>query len=508
MPLDTSIALNAKAPEFNPLQQALQVAQFRAYNANGLAQQQALAANRATSAAYQQAVDPNTGQLDTNKLSALIAADPDSAYNYATTMKNVMDARQAQQTYDKGQIGMNNDQIDNYKKAIGFLAQQFATLDPSDPNFNGKLLTIGADAAKLGHVDPNMVASTIQQVPQDPTQRAAWFQQKLASMKDAAGQLDSITAKPTQIDSGGSIMYKDTNPITNPSIVGTTINKTMDPVSASTPTPYYDRSTGESGNIPRSQFAVGGQPPPIPTVAQPANMPTSGGQAAPMPSGSAPGAPRGFVPTGPALGAAGIADDAGKRYGALTAAASTAKQVMGQYDNAASLISSTMKGKGSGGAIDAAAVLNSFGVPVGKDAVESRQLLSNYLNSATDQAAQALGMSGSDARLAAVKAGQPSADTMNGPALYKSIMHVKGLQQAVFEKHQAETAYLAANGNNTSKLNEWEAQWNKSFNPEVSYVRALNNPQEQEAAMQEMKARGKLGQWMEDYSAMKKMGAF
>jgi len=51
MPLDTSIPLQTKAPEFNPLQQALQVAQYRAYNANGLAAQQQLAANRATSQA-------------------------------------------------------------------------------------------------------------------------------------------------------------------------------------------------------------------------------------------------------------------------------------------------------------------------------------------------------------------------------------------------------------------------------------------------------------------------
>jgi len=179
MPLDTSIPLQVKTPEYNPLQQALQVAQFRYMNANGLAQQQAVNANRATSQAYQQAVDPTTGQLDTNKLSSLIAANPDSAYNYAATMKGVQDMRQAQQTYDKGQIGLNSDQIDNYKKGLSFMTQQFATLDPNDPNFNAKMLTIGTDAVKLGHIDPNMVISTMSQIPQDPNQRAMWFKQKL-----------------------------------------------------------------------------------------------------------------------------------------------------------------------------------------------------------------------------------------------------------------------------------------------------------------------------------------
>lgn len=514
MPLDTSIPLQAQAPQFNPLQMALQAAQFRAYNANGLAAQQQLNANAATSRAYQQSVDAN-GQLDTNKLSAALASDPDAAYNYATTMKGVQDMKQAQQTYDRGQIGLNNDQIDNAKKAYTYTAQQFGKLDPTDPQFDAKLLKVAADTVQFGHVDPKVVISSLNNVPQDPAGRAAWLQRGIAAAQDATAQLTAITAKPTLVDNGGSQQYVDTNAVTNPGVVGQSFTKTMDPATASTPTPYYDSSSGQSGNIPRSQFAAGGgQPPPLPpTLPQSPNMPTSNGQAAPIPSGPAPGAPRGFVPTGPALGAGGIADAAGQRYASLQTAAQQAPQLMKTYDLAGQAVKGAIaQGKGSASIANASGVvhtiLDALGQKTTGDQVKDYQLATNYLNSAADQAASSLGLSGSDSRLAAAKAGQPDPNNMNLPALQEAIAHAKGLQQAVLDRQQATTNFLAQNGNSTANLNQFEAKWNKSFDPDVSYIRSLGSPAEQQAAMQRLKAQGQLGAWMKNYQAMKSLGAF
>lgn len=271
MPLDTSIPLQVKTPEYNPLQQALQVAQFRYMNANGLAQQQAVNANRATSQAYQQAVDPTTGQLDTNKLSSLIAANPDSAYNYAATMKGVQDMRQAQQTYDKGQIGLNSDQIDNYKKGLSFMTQQFATLDPNDPNFNAKMLTIGTDAVKLGHIDPNMVISTMSQIPQDPNQRAMWFKQKLNAMQDATAQLNNLKPATGSVNTGGGTMTTNTDPLTgavtktgyipntiSPDVAASLVDVTNpDGSHSKVPTAQVLQQTGLAGVLPPQAFPQG-----------------------------------------------------------------------------------------------------------------------------------------------------------------------------------------------------------------------------------------------------------
>ena len=227
-----------------------------------------------------------------------------------------------------------------------------------------------------------------------------------------------------------------------------------------------------------------------------------------MAAGGAPQQPGGGYATGAPLGDQGIADDAAKRYGALQQAAGQAKPLMQTYDLAADNLRQTIAGKGAGAALNMPALLNTFGMHVTPDAVKNNQLLVNYLNSAADQAASSLGLSGSDARLAAAKAGQPDASNMNAPALLESIQHVKGLQQALLDRQQAATNFLAQNGNNTSQLPQFETKWNQAFNPDVSYIRSLSDPQAQQAAMEKLKAEGKLQGWVRDYQAMKALGAF
>jgi hypothetical protein len=349
-------------------------------------------------------------------------------------------------------------------------------------------------------------------MPDDPAQFKPWFQQKLASFQDVGAQLGSITPKPTQVDNGATKQYIDTNPISNPGIVGTTIQNQLSPESATAPVGVMGPGN-TPGVVPRGEmWGVGvsgaGTPqiniPPLPTGANQQGA----GQAAPMP-GQAPGVGQPhFVATGLPPGASGIADDGAKRVASLQQAAQQAKPLMQTYDLAAQALKGTMAGKGANAALNVPALLNTFGIQAGSDAVKNNQLLANYLNSAADQAAASLGLSGSDSRLAAAKAGQPDPNNMNGPALLESINHVKGLQQAVLDRQQATTNFLAQNGNNTSALPQFEAKWNQSFNPDVSYIRSLGSPEDQQAAMQKLKASGHLQQWTKDYQAMKALGAF
>lgn len=506
MPLDTSIPLQVKAPEFNPLQQALQVAQYRYMNANGLAQQQAVNANRATSDAYQQATDPTTGAVDNNKLVGILSQNPDAAYNLPQVIQGINTQKQQQQTLQRGDIGLNNDRIDNYKKALSFMTQQFSTLQPNDPDFNAKMLKIGSDAVQLGHIDPNMVVSTMAQIPQDPNQRATWFQQKLASMGDALQQLNAKNPQFAQVNTGPATVAVNQNPLAQGGVgaVGYTVQNGLSPSDAASPVTV--NANGQPTMITKGQFATGAQG----GGAQNTQPGAQGGQ--PPAQGGAPAIP-GQLPGGgfsasPPLGADKIAGDAAARYGNLQQAASQAKPLMQTYDLAAQALQSTITGKGAGAALNVPALLNTFGIQAGSDSLKNNQLLVNYLNSAADQAASSLGLSGSDSRLAAAKAGQPDASNMNAPALLESIQHVKGLQQAVLDRQQATTNFLAQNGNNASTLPQFETKWNQSFNPDVSYVRSLGDPAAQQGAMQKLKAEGKLQQWTKDYQAMKALGAF
>jgi hypothetical protein len=451
--------LQAKTPEFNPLQQALQVAQFRAYNANGLAQQQALAANRATSAAYQQAVDPNTGQLDTNKLSALIAADPDSAYNYATTMKNVMDARQAQQTYDKGQIGMNNDQIDNYKKAMGFMTQQFASLNPNDPDFNSKMLTIGADAVKLGHLDPNMVVSTMQQIPQDPSQRQMWFKQKLNAMQDATAQLNNLKPQVGSVATGGGTTFTNTDALTGQVTPTTTIQNTITPDAAAQLVDVTN-ADGSHSKVPMAQVlqktGMGGV---LPPQGQPQGGTGDGG------NGRYPGG--GSFQTSPAAGIVDANQKANAAGGDMLVADQQSNAQSGarinMLQNAQQALSSSDTGQKSEGLQNLRGALVTFGLASQEQAnkVASYDEANKYLTQYAQNKAASFGH-GTDSQLAAAMTGNGSTKISNLAA--QDVVKVNiGLERM----DQARMQAWQNSGLQPSQYAQWKSQFGSTMDPRV-----------------------------------------
>lgn len=509
MPLDTSIPLQAQAPQINPLQQALQVAQFRAYNANGLAAQQQLDANNAASQAFKASTDPTTGQTDYNKFRSIMAAGA-GAYNLPQINQQITAQQQAQQTLDRGQIGLNNDQLDSAQKHLGWAYQTAGAIANNPSATTTDVMSALRRAIDANQITPQIAAQAIADMPGADAPKGAlqqWAANHVAQAAGQAQQLGIMLPKTGSIDKGDQILLTNTNPVSGDVTQTGSINKAIDPVTASSPVQVMGPGN-TPGVVPRSEMW---NAPPLPTGQNPAGA----GTAAPMPSGPQPGgaapgqsAPSHFVATGAPMGAPGIADDAGKRYGALQQAAQQAKPLMQTYDLAAQALKGSMAGKGANTALNVPALLNTFGIQAGSDSVKNNQLLANYLNSAADQAASSLGLSGSDSRLAAAKAGQPDPSNMNAPALLESINHVKGLQQAVLDRQQATTNFLSQNGNSTAALPQFETKWNQAFNPDVSYIRSLGSSADQQAAMEQLKKQGKLGAWMKDYAAMKNLGAF
>jgi len=490
MPIDSSIALNANAPKpFNPLQQALSIAQFRALNASGLAQQQQLDANRATSAAYQQATDPTTGQVDNNKLVGILSQDPAAAYNLPQVIQGINTQKQQQQTLQTGQLDQSIKAQSALRQGLGSLLTK-PDLSPQD------VQSFATTQLQAGAITPQVYQAELQSMPQDPQQLRQWVSQHYMSALSGETQLHAMLPQYAQINTGPATVAVNLNPMAAGGGVGTvgyTVQNGLSPSDAASPVTV--NQNGQPVMITKGQFAG----------AQGGAGASPGQGAAPTVPGQLPG---GGFSAAPPLGADKIAGDAATRYGNLQQAAGQAKGLMQTYDLAAQAVQSTLAGKGANAALNVPALLNTFGIQAGSDAVKNNQLLTNYLNSAADQAASSLGLSGSDSRLAAAKAGQPDPANMNAPALLESIQHVKGLQQAVLDRQQATTNFLAQNGNNTSALPQFETKWNQSFNPDVSYVRSLGDPAAQQAALQKLKAEGKLGQWTKDYQAMKALGAF
>lgn len=478
MPLDTSIPLQAQTPQINPLQTLLGVANLRMANAQGGALQQQIAANRATSAAYQQATDPATGTVDNNKLVGILSQDPAAAYNLPQVIQGI-------NTQKKQQIDIDSSQLDNLKNHINW-AYQTASAVASNPSATtDDVMDALKQAVKGGQITPQIASQAIADMPPPNAPQGAlqsWAARHAAQAAGAAQQLQMQMPTYAQTNTGPATVAINTNPYAANGGVGTvgyTVQNGLSPSEATSP------------GITINQ---GGQP-----------VTYTKGQ---VQAGQVPQQQGGGYQTAPPMGAQGIADAAGQRYSSLQQAASQAKPLMQTYDLAAQALQSTIAGKGANAALNVPALLNTFGIQAGSDSLKNNQLLVNYLNSAADQAAASLGLSGSDSRLAAAKAGQPDPANMNAPALLESIQHVKGLQQAVLDRQQATTNFLAQNGNNTSALPQFETKWNQSFNPDVSYVRSLGDPAAQQAAMQKLKAEGKLQQWTKDYQAMKALGAF
>lgn len=496
MPIDPSIALNANRPApINPLQQALSVAQYRAINASGMAQQQQLAANRATSAAYQQATDPNTGQVDNNKLVGILSQNPDAAYNLPQVIQGINTQKQQQTT-------LNTTNFDLAMKQNGFLNQRLGAIDPASPTFQADVMRTATEFVHNFQGDPQKVQGQLSDLPplgSTPQQNSLWLQRHLAAIGAVGEQLKSLQPQFAPVNTGPATVAVNQNPLALGGVgtVGYTVQNGLSPSDAASPVTV--NANGQPTMITKGQFAGAQGVAPAP----------SGQGGAPGAAGGVPGQlPGGGFSAAPPLGADKIAGDAATRYGNLQQAASQAKPLMQTYDMAAQALQGTIAGKGAAAALNVPALLNTFGIQAGSDSVKNNQLLVNYLNSAADQAASSLGLSGSDSRLAAAKAGQPDPAHMNAPALLESIQHVKGLQQAVLDRQQATTNFLAQNGNNTSALPQFETKWNQSFNPDVSYVRSLGDPAAQQAAMQKLKTEGKLQQWTKDYQAMKALGAF
>lgn len=472
MPLDTSIALQAQAPQFNPLQMALQAAQFRAYNANGLAAQQQLNANMATSRAYQQAVDPESGQLDTNKLSIALAKDPDAAMNYAQTMKGVMDARQAQQTYDRGQIGLNSDQIENAKKAYTYTAQRFGTLDPSDPQFSSKLLGVAADTVKYGHVDPQVVISSLANVPQDPAGRAAWLQRSIAAAKDAAGQLDSIAPKPTQIDNGATKQYVDTNPISNPAIVGTTIQNQLSPESATSPVQVMGPGN-TPGVVPRGEMW---NAPPLPssgsTTPNGPDRTYLPGQAQPTASGG----PRNFVPTGTPMGVAdsnaGNVDTVNKHWASVGNDANNAQTNIGIAQNIKAYADKALTGKQSDKLAAVNGILSIFGQGGQTDISTATDLLQK--NMARLSLTSRQGAGGTDAAGALATAANPHG-TMTAEAIKDAADQVIGAQKMAIAQQQLLQPYKL--NNDVAGYQTALSKFNQAADPRVWQFQGMDAQQ-------------------------------
>lgn len=235
---------------------------------------------------------------------------------------------------------------------------------------------------------------------------------------------------------------------------------------AFTPQPVYNNATGQSG-VALGGNLFGNQ------LGNQLGLPAGGSSQSGQP-GNVPG----FVPTSAPIGTETATNGLAKEYASQGTELPGIKNSLDGLDKALDLVNAGMTtGPGSEQKFDLTGLLNTWGLPIGKDAATNYQLAYKYLANANNQAMGAMGMSGSDARMGQFLHGNPNPETMNATSLASAIQYVRGQQAAVIANYQAKTAFLQKNNYNFTKLPQFNSQWAKAYDPNVMVLQQMSPEQ-------------------------------
>ncbi len=226
MPLDPSVSLNIAPVQMpNPLDTMDKLASTQnLINQNKLFGQ-TFAARQAIGPLYQQAIDPQTGQLDTNKLLSLAAQDPRTAFMAGDLAQQAL-SRQQQQT------AITGEQLNQAHQSMGLVQNQLSSL-LNQPNVTPKdVIGVAANLMSAKAITPEAAAAALSGMPQDPAQLKPWLQQHLLNSMDAQQRLTAMYGAPQVINTGGQQQIVQTSPLTGATRLDGAVNNTVSPEAA------------------------------------------------------------------------------------------------------------------------------------------------------------------------------------------------------------------------------------------------------------------------------------
>lgn len=490
MPLDTSIALNANAPQpANPLAQALQVAQFRAYNANGLAAQQQLDANNAASQAFKASTDAN-GNTDYNKFRSIMAGSG-VAFNLPQINKSILDAQQAQQTLDRGAIGLSNDQLESAQKHLGW-AYQTAGSIANNPNATASDVTAAVGRAiDSGQITPQIAAQALADMPGSDAPQGAlqqWAANHVAQAAGQAQQLGIMLPKTGSIDKGDQILLTNTNPVSGDVSQTGSINKGIDPVTATSPVSVYDPATGTQGIAPRGSlpgFGGAGSPPPLPSTGPTTpNGPDRTYLPGQTPQPAAAG-PKNFVPTGPAMGVqdsnAGTVKTMNDHWDSLSGAATNAQRNIGIANNIQKLADTANTGFGSDRKATVNGILSAIGVKSSGDTATDNDLLNKYVAQLNISSLPG----GTDAAKALQSAATPGAK-MQPEAIKQAAQYIVGVNQMALAQQKYLQSYKL--NNDAAGYTQAKTAFDQNADPRIWAWASMQDPTKRAAYAKQLQS--------------------
>jgi hypothetical protein len=466
--LDPSIPLQAKAPD--PLA-ALQGPIQTAATLQGLRQNQTrLNANQAISDAYQQSVDPSTGEVDFGKLQSLASQNGAGAF-LPEFMGQIAQQRNSQLQYDTGKLDLALKQQQGIRGMIGSLA-----LDPNlgKTDMSQDIAQQVVNAVQNGLLPQDQAVRELKSIPGDPALQASWVRNHLMNSLSGEAKIKALMPQVQAINTGGATNVVAINPMTGEPTVTGTMQNTLTPDALAQNVEVTDPATGARYVITKAQ-----------------QLAMQAGQGQPQGQGyngryQQPGAPSG-VPGGlqtslspgqqSALTAQGGTSNTAAQ--ALHDAAADVPMRLNLLQQARDSLAGINTGPGSDWRNTAKSFFNAMSPDLAKkigwtgdvqNYDEFKKILTNYASSVSGS----LG-SGTDARLNAAITGNAN------PGISKLANEDILAKTMAAEKMRAAQDYAFQNsGLTTDKFNQWQSQWNKAINPDT-FVFTSMSPQQQQA---------------------------
>lgn len=446
MALDPSIPLQAKAPDFNPLATMLQVGQYKQLQQSSRRLQMDTDANQAVG----QAIQANTGADGTVNLLGVqkqLASNPTAAYNLqGATGTNLV--QQGQQTANgQAQLSLTSDQQQHMAQQLGTL------LAKPDLSFSDAVQT-AASAGKLYGLPDAVIQRSIAAMPTEPGELKSYIQARVASLQAPGAQLGTMTPNPTQVDDGATKQYIDTNPISNPGIVGTTVQNKLSPGLATQRVPTV-MPNGQPGTV-----SFGSTVPPnlLPPAMQGGSQPAAPGRY-PQPQAQQ----GGFMPSGLAPGVAEAATAAGQGAGQQLLADQAANASSGarinMLQNAGDALTKAQTGTGADKLNAVRGLVATLGGPA--DKVASYDEANKYLTQYAQQKAASFGNS-TDAQLSAAMTGNGNTHISNLAA-----QDVVKVNLALERMDQARMQAWQNAGLQPAQYATWKSQFGATMDPRV-----------------------------------------
>lgn len=454
--IDGSIPASVVVPKnnFNPLEIAGQVAQTaNLMNQNRLFQQE-FKARSAIGPLYQQAIDPQTGRLDANKLLSLASQNPDTAFQ-AGDLAASGQARELQQTQiDQQQLALHLGQSQAFRQRLAPLLAKGADVTPKD------VYGVAGDLVKSGILPAETVIGELGNLPSDAKGLAGWVQQHYVQALNAEQQMQAVYGSPTTFDTGNALQPAAVSPMTGVHPLGAPIAKGLSPEAQTSPAyQYFDPQTRQMKTVLKGQIPANGQPAAIPGAGIPAGPPL--------------GTPEAAAVTGHENAAQAIA---------LQQRAAQTPQNKAVLGNMEARLDSFDPGPQSQwwknlGQL-AAEYHQKIPLAPPADKTAAQEEFGKLAFQLAQQQFTALGGTGTDSKLDSTMHTSPS--ELLSRYGNKGIIHIlKGNEDAINAQNQAWQKWQGA-GNGPESYGQFLSQWNQVYDPRVFQSQYLSPPERQQ----------------------------